>query len=231
MMNKPTLFLLLCSHFACALPDYAVRVSSFGEFDLARDRAIQERAQALAAAGAEPSVKVLKGAVPEGLALSEHRLDVLPGYEAHYTVLGTVTSHHRYNTPVLRVRAAYWYVDMDEEESRFRDTYCKVQTPLRLLTLGIWGIVSPFNWACFPSYPTGLENLRHHERTLRQAAAAMGGNLVILSSQSDRKEMGVYATGSVVSVHEQTVRAVELTAFVVRVHEHAPKKPPASVDI
>ena len=73
----------------------------------------------------------------------------------------------------------FWYYPMHDQEGSFRPAWCAWQAPLRAVTLGLWSLFVPLNYACVLSEsPDG----HVHERELRRMAAAMGGNLVVVAS-------------------------------------------------
>lgn len=94
--------------------------------------------------------------------------------------------------------------------SRTRDTYCKVMTPLRMVTLSLWSIV-PFQWACFFDYSTDAQtNTTIHVQELKRAAHAMGGNLVVINGVSDRVE--TWSSGLASAQHK--TENVEMQALI-----------------
>ena len=127
-------------------------------------------------------VQVYQGTMPEGLMLSGNELRILPGFEGRYEVVGEVTSEWDTKS-VNRARATYWYVNFREDQ-RARERFCKAQTPLRILTLGIW-LLFPTQWVCYASVPDPAENIEWHVRMLRRGAQAMGANLIVVAGSRD----------------------------------------------
>lgn len=205
----PVLALLLCS--ACATAPFKVQVTHVGNYDPERDEAVAERAKALPW-DRQYAVELLMNQVPQGLKLDQGKLSVEPGFEARYRVLGTMRSAQEYNATAAAALSAFWYIDMHEQHSRARDVFCKVQTPLRTLTLGIWWLFSPTSWPCWVTYSLdAADNERIHAQELRRLAVAMGANLVVVSGSRDRFNVDVgYYGGS-----SYTVESAALEAFAI----------------
>jgi hypothetical protein len=196
---------------ACATAPFTVSINHAGRFDPAKDAAAEARAKALPWDG-QYAVDLYLNSVPEGLELEGTTLKVRPGQQDRYTILGTVKSEHETSAIGATARGAFWYETMHEQHSRARDIFCKVQTPLRTLTLGAWWLLSPTSWPCWVTYPLDSKsNLELHAQELRRAAAAMGANMVVVAGVHDDWEVAGNGWG----VQSYTVQAASVSGFAV----------------
>ena len=140
------------------------------------------------------------------------KLSVQSGYEDRYSILATITSAHRYGATQSYARSTWWYIDMHDQHSSGRDTYCKVQTPLRTLTLGIWSLFSPFSWPCQILYSGDKkENMKIHVQELKRAATAIGANLVFINRVRNEQQV----SGNYWSVQTNNVEAAAVRGFAI----------------
>jgi hypothetical protein len=204
------LVLLSLSAVGCATPAFDVRIHHAGAFDPAKDEAAEAAARALPWE-AEYPVEVRLGQVPEGLALQGEVLTVVPGAEDKFQIMGQVESAHGTSAITSYAASSFWYYTMHDRHGRSRDTFCKAQLPLRLLTLGIWSLFSPTSWPCQIVYSTDeKENLGIHVQELRRAATALGANLVVGWVESETQMGGGY-----VGVQTYRVGAARVRGFAV----------------
>ncbi len=159
---------------ACAtieLPQTA-RVNVFGEAEPGRDARLSAES---ASAPIDEQIEILSGRVPAGIDLRRNEIAVLPSYTDRYEVLGTVTV----TRGSTGFRNFFWSHAVDQGWAK---ALCYPQAPLKLLTLGVWGVVSPLNWPCIyrkrPAQEAKDDSLRF--AALRRAAGVMGGNLVLV---------------------------------------------------
>lgn len=212
---------------ACATPSFEVRVSHYGTVDPMRDQRVAEEAQDLPW-DADYAVKVVQGKLPEGLELRGSTLEVKAGFTERYEVIGEVRSQHRMNPTASYALATWWYIDMHDKHSSFRDGYCKAQMPLRLLTLGIWSLFSPFNWPCQVLYSTDRDdNFVIHIQELKRAATAMGANLLVLTAIRDERTTQVTIGYGYAAAQSYNTEAAQVSAFaLVDKSAPLPVKPP-----
>jgi len=169
-----TIALSLCIFSACAtirLPQEA-RVNVFGEARAGQNALLSESA---ASAGPSPSVEIISGRVPTGIDLRGNEIAIRPNYRDRYEVLGTVAV-----TPgSTGFRNFFWTNAVDQTWAK---VLCYPQAPLKLATLGIWGVISPLNWPCIYTKRPAQEAMDDAQRfaALRRAANVMGGNLVLV---------------------------------------------------
>ncbi|MCK6458826.1 MAG: hypothetical protein L6Q95_02905 [Planctomycetes bacterium] len=226
--ERLTLSLLTCVVWSVgsgciATGRFAVTVHHAGAYDPAKDRAVQEQAAALPWDRDYPVALYLHD-TPEGLRLTNGKLEILPGYEDRYTLLGIIKSEHARDREIQMVVSMLWYVDMHEQHSKSRDLYCKVQTPLRTLTIGLWWAVVPLSWPCWIAYSKDeADNLPIHIQEIKRAATAMGANVVVLGGLGNDY---VVSGSTRVLVTSYTVRAARASAFALVDRSAAQPAPP-----
>jgi hypothetical protein len=204
------LLLALVLGAGCATPRFDVRIRHAGAYDPSKDQEVEARARAMPW-HAEYPVEVHVDQVPEGLELVDGLLTVKPEAAARYQILGQVESAHATSGVAAYAASTWWYYPMHERHSAARDTFCRVQLPLRLLTLGIWSLVSPTSWPCQIVYSTDeRENLTVHVQELKRAASALGANVVVGHLESETQVAGSYH-----SVQSYRVGGVRLSGFAV----------------
>lgn len=218
MLARLVVLIAALSFAACASPRFAVQVQRYTKLGIHHDVEAAQKAQALPW-DAVYDIPILKDGLPQGFDSEQGRIVVSPELSDRYEVLGVVISKRRFsNGHALRL-SYFWYVDFHEKHGSFRDGYCKAQMPLRLLTLGLWVLVSPFNFPCVASYPKNLEdNMEIHTRELGRAAAILGGNMAILKSVTNLK------TGGITDISRRTYErwtewGVQVSAYIVRDRE------------
>lgn len=127
---------------------------------------------------------------PAGVSLANGKVEADP---ERYVHLGTARSFMDDTRQAAFAKSVFWYESMHPSHSSARDVACKVQTPLRTLTLGIWALVSPTSWFCYVLYTKKQStNVAIHSGELRRVARAMGGNLVIMNVSAETQS---YVTG------------------------------------
>lgn len=202
-------FLLACT--ACATAPFKVQVMPTGAYDPAQTAALSQKAAELPW-DKEYDVALFLNQVPEGLSMEGGKLAVKEGYEDRFEIKGTLRSAFRYNPTAATAMGAFWYVDMHDQHSRSRNLFCKVQMPLRTLTLGIWWLLSPTSWPCWVTYSIrGETNLRIHSQELKRAATVLDANLVVVAKTRDERTI----TGNVWSVQSYTVEYARVEGFAV----------------
>ncbi len=195
----------------CATAPFKVQVMPAGNYDPAQTKALSQQAAELPW-DREYDVALFLNQIPEGLSMERGKLTVKEGYEDRFEVRGTLRSAPRYNPTAAAAMSAFWYVDMHEQHGRSRDLFCKVQAPLRTLTLGIWWLLSPTSWPCWITYSlNGETNLEIHSQELKRAATVLGANLVVVASARD--ERGI--SGSLWSVQSYTIEYARVEGFAV----------------
>lgn len=122
---------------------------------------------------------------------------------SHYEILGSVrVDQHTDNE--IGVRNWIWF---NHFESPGRFGYCVWQTPLKMVTLGIWNIV-PLAWPCGGGNPSDpAERLEYLSRYARRVAAEMGGDtmLMIETHSGARLERTGVAMGAGAGYHTGAV--------------------------
>jgi len=174
----------------CASGPFALEVRHAGKLDPEKDERVAEEAQALPWDGDYEDI-VVTNELPPGVTLEK---GALAARSDLFTILGDVRSHMDDTRQAAFAKSVFWYESMHESHGSGRDVFCKVQTPLRTLTLGIFALVSPTSWPCYVLYTKKLStNAAIHRGELRRAARAMGGNLVILTGINAEQQS--YVTG------------------------------------
>lgn len=227
MKNTFGAVLLAALAIGCATPAFEVRIKHVGAYDPLRNEASEKRARALAWQREYP-VKVYLNQIPEGFSFNNGLLSVKPAYRSRFSIVAAVSSGHAMSATASYALSTWWYVTMHKQHSRARDIFCKVQMPLRLLTLGIWSLFSPTSWPCQILYSRSeRQNLKIHVQELKRAAAAVGANLVIVSRLVDEHQV----SGTWYSRQSYRVAAARVSGFAVldRGAGVAPAQPPAPV--
>ena len=103
---------------------------------------------------------------------------------SEYKVLGLALAD--YNL-ALYLRTGYMLYSTQQkfiDEESWRETFCRIQGPLKLFSIGAWAFV-PTNYPCIPEYP---EDLSQRKKilldTLKKATAAIEGDILILKNPS-----------------------------------------------
>jgi hypothetical protein len=144
----------------CASITYTARIDARGVY---RDPVeLQEKARNLDGS----DVKVVIGDVPAEL--GKEGVD--------YQILGQVSALE--NNPFMNI-IGWWVYDYAPGE-RWRYGYCGAQVPLNWVTLGMWGIFTPFHYPCKNPVAPGEDAIAKQTlATLRSATKALGGNVVL----------------------------------------------------
>jgi hypothetical protein len=138
-----------------------------GEYDPRANQAVADRYRALQEAppAEAAGVKVLYETVPEGLEVKGDVVSVADGYPlvilGKYGLAGPVGGPWAFS----------------DYKSTGRKVYCYWQTPLTLVTLGLWALAVPVSYPCWTKSLTQEEWIDE----LRLLAVAAGGNLVLAS--------------------------------------------------
>lgn len=176
-------FSIICVAVAatgCATLKPKVSVSSFGDVNIQRDKEISVKAKTITDTA---DVKVISGAMPEGLSLQEQssKLVILPGYESKYSIIGSVDGDY---VKAMTYFEFLWYPELGYDGD-WRETLCHPQAPINVMTLGIWSVFSPTAWACNRKIPSD-ENDRKAGliEQLKKGVKAAGGNLLIITAES-----------------------------------------------
>jgi len=184
-----TLLLASLMITGCASGPFGVEVRHVGRVDPARDERVAEAAQDLPWDGSYDDVEVTSE-VPAGIVLGDK---IKVDDTNRWAFLGMARSFMDDTRQVAFAKSVFLFESMHPSEGGGRDVYCKIQTPLRTLTLGIWSLLSPFNWPCFVLYTKRLsKNTALHAQELRRVARAMGGNVVVVQIETKTQS---YTTG------------------------------------
>lgn len=196
----------------CYNARYQHQITSFGDLDVARDKALAKKAEDLDWNADYSDIRVLVGSTPDGIQLKEggSKIAIEPELASRYTVLGSAESKAGNINPGLLL---FWWVPPHDSEGTFRKVWCAWQAPFRALTLGVLWKMVPFDWGCGPRN-TG--DVALHERELRRMARAMGGNLVIVTGNIDR----TYVNGAGVEVGRTA--GIGMRAYVLKDTQQAP---------
>jgi hypothetical protein len=147
-------------------------------------------------------------------------MQILPGYQGTYQVLGFVKAE--YDTQDLSDLNVFW-VHKHYKET-WKQILCYPQAPLKCLTLGAWNII-PTSWPCWKKLPSTEEERREFLiEVLMKGTKAMGGNLLVLSSQVDERRTVIEGIGQTNggftnvygSISDVTTRAKGLSGFILR---------------
>ncbi|MHB1846584.1 MAG: hypothetical protein ACYCWW_17310 [Deltaproteobacteria bacterium] len=147
---------------ATAMPDVMADDMSWGE---ARD------------------VRVMVGELPPGIAWGPEGLVI---QDPRYRVVGDVAAFPKW---ARLANLGLWFYDYPQDQG-WRNVYCDVQVPLSWVTLTLWSWLSPTYYPCRTvetnfSYDVDQRRMRIIE-TLRKAAKASGGNLLIVTHLGNR---------------------------------------------
>lgn len=188
------LFFGLQSGCATIQPGLRAKTFNNGTPDPDRDEQVELQAKTLKEV---PDVQIFAGQLPAGLDLTEGgtKITVAEGYSGQYEILGTVESDY---TQALRGaiwKNIYWTWNYDEG---WRKGLCWPQAPLKAVTLGLWNLL-PWAWPCMATVPSEeKDRQKAHLGQLKKLAAAMGGNMVVISNSGDLAVTTVTNTGAVV---------------------------------
>ena len=210
----PALLALALSS-GCATLHPGMRATAFGStgtVDPERNLTVVKLAEQMKEVPAD--VEVYGGKIPDGLELVEQgsKIVVASGFESEYQVLGTVESDYGKQLHLALLKNIYWTWDYEET---WRKALCWPQAPLKAASLGMWVLV-PTAWPCFAKIPSEEEERqRAHLEQLKKLTAAMGGNLVVLTSTGDLTVTTVNArTGAVVG--QSTTKDMSMKGFALR---------------
>jgi hypothetical protein len=174
----------------CASGPFGLEVRHPGRVDPVKDEQVAEKAQELPWEGKYEDIEVTTE-VPSGITLAGGKVEADP---ERFVYVGSARSFMEDTRQVAFAKSMFWYESMHPSHSSARDTACKIQWPLRTLTLGIWGLVSPTSWFCYVLYTKKLStNLAIHTGEMRRVARVLGADLVIL--ESVEAETQSYTTG------------------------------------
>lgn len=205
--------LFALSSTACATGPYGVTVMRAGNYNPDRNEATAEAAKELPWDDTYP-VDVVVDTLPEGIKLDGQNLLVDAALKDRYAYLGRINSFQEDNRFTAAAKSVWWYESLHPRHSAARDVYCKVQTPLRTLTLGIYSLLVPLDWPCWVLYSADRDkNLRIHAQELKRAATAMGANLVVLQSVEDQTTL--HANTYYGGTDSDTVKAASVWAFAL----------------
>ena len=195
----------------CASGPFGLEVRHAGRVDPVKDEAVADKAQDLPWDDAYADSEVTTE-IPAGVTIERGKVEVDP---ERYLYLGSARSFMEDTRQVAFAKSMFWYESMHPTHSRARDIACKVQTPLRTLTLGIWGLVSPTSWFCYVLYTKRLStNLAIHQGELRRAARAMGGNFVLLQSLDAETQSYVTGYGLNAGTGHESVPGASATGYI-----------------
>ena len=175
-------FLLGSILTGCATIKPSMRANAFrdGEPDLDYDESVVLKASNLEKT---PNVTIYAGKFPAGISLAEagSKVVVEKEHEGEFIVLGAIETDYSANMSEAYLRNLFWTWNYDET---WRKWVCWPQAPLKLITLSLWNIV-PTAWPCGAKIPSEEKDRQkaHYER-LKRLAAAMGGNMVMVSGKS-----------------------------------------------
>lgn len=204
--------LLALGSSGCASGPFALEVRHAGKLDPEKDERVADEAQSLPWNGDYEDI-VVTTELPPGLTLDK---GALTARTDSFVVLGDVRSHMDDTRQIAFAKSVFWYESMHESHGAGRDVFCKVQTPLRTLTLGIFALLSPTSWPCYVLYTKKLStNATIHRGELRRAARAMGGNLVILTELSAEQQSYVTGYGVRTGTGSESVPGASAHAWVL----------------
>jgi len=208
----PPLALVALLACGCASGPFALEVRHAGKVDPAKDESVAEKAQDLPWDGDYGDIEVTTEA-PPGITLGNGASpEVDP---ERFVYLGSARSFMEDTRQAAFAKSVFWYETMHPSHASARDTFCKVQTPLRTLTLGIWALLSPTSWFCYVLYTKKLStNLAIHRGEMQRTARAMGGNLVILKSVDAETQSYVTGYGLRTGTGQESVPGASATGYV-----------------
>lgn len=204
--------LMVMATSGCASGPFALEVRHAGKLDPEKDERVADEAQSLPWDGDYEDI-VVTNELPPGVTLEK---GVLSAASDRFVVLGDVRSHMDDTRQVAFAKSVFWYESMHESHGAGRDVFCKVQTPLRTLTLGIFALVSPTSWPCYVLYTKKLStNAAIHRGELRRAARAMGGNLVLLTELAAEQQSYVTGYGLRTGTASESVPGASAHAWIL----------------
>lgn len=116
----------------CASGPFALEVRHAGKLDPEKDERVADEAQSLPWDGNYDDI-VVTNELPPVVTLEK---GALMARSDLFVILGDVRSHMDDTRQVAFAKSVFWYESMHESHGSGRDVFCKVQTPLRTLTLG-----------------------------------------------------------------------------------------------
>lgn len=181
----------------CARLVPSVNYTAAGAADAELDRANDERMREAIKNGAPGSeeVVVLVDAAPEGIRMEAGRPVVDPAFQ--HQVLGKMSIEARTGGFLFIAR----FLDYRET---WRKALCYWQVPLEWFTLGLWSIV-PLSYGCFAGAAVlGKEDALSDAKN---AAMAVGADLVLLTYARERNEKVKGVTGWLLKLGPRTASA------------------------
>lgn len=173
--KSKSLIALLLLTTSCATLKPEVAVSKFGVVDPLADKNIVDQVKQLNDEAKD--VLVISGIMPEGLMLEvqSSKLVILDGYQDKYDIIGSTSADY--------IKAASKFRDLlwTYEHKDWRKWLCYPQAPLKLVTMGFWGLL-PIQWPCTMLTPSE-EHLRKAGliEEMKKATKVSGGNLLIVT--------------------------------------------------
>jgi hypothetical protein len=170
---------------SCASPNYRPRIEKLGAYE--DTRALEKRAEKMKSHDVS-DIKVFVGDFPAGINIKDEKIVV---DERRYEVMGEVWARYRMSY------FGWWFYKYAEDES-WRNGYCNAQVPLNWLTIGLWGMFVPAYYPCYVSGGGDSVDAIHERElrivnTLKKAAKAAGGNILILTRQVSDESNKAYA--------------------------------------
>ena len=182
------------------------------EPDPDRDDGLAEKAKQVTSADFS-RVAIVKGKIPEGILLEESggKISIDPRFKDEYQVLGTVESDFMRGNESAGLKNIYWthvYEDM------WRNALCWPQAPLKAITLGIWALL-PTAYPCYANIP-GEEKDREkaHLQNLKKLGAALGANMVLVTTSGSLKTTTVDAKSGAV-IGQNTANNFSLKGYAI----------------
>ena len=168
---KPFVIIALLATGACGTVQPNIEMRFAGHLNHTRSAQVVERALDRDDPGPEAVYVIDAGTTP---------LDL-----SQYEILGSVrVDQHTDNE--IGVRNWIWF---NHFESPGRFGYCVWQTPLKMVTLGLWNIV-PLAWPCSGGNPSdAAERLEYLSRYARRVAAEVGGDTVLMTESHSGTRM------------------------------------------
>jgi hypothetical protein len=129
-------------------------------------------------------VRVLQGNLPPGVAVGPDGSVTIQN--PRYQWVGNVSASPK---EPAAANLGFWFYDYPEDQS-WRKVYCGVQVPLSWVTLSLWSWLSPTYYPCRVLESNGSGDVDARKAriisTLRKAAKAVGGNLLVVTSIGGR---------------------------------------------
>jgi len=165
---------------SCATPQYQIEYDFYAEKDFNHDARVLEKIKNLPW-DLPTGVKLVKK-LPAGFVLDSTGENVVvpKKFEKTHEVMGEIIIERDPKEKDFAVQQIFWYLDLHDRHSSFRNWLCKAQMPLRIISLGLWSL-SPTNWPCFIKYPDNkMVEMEILLKELKRVALGLGAKFIYI---------------------------------------------------